>query len=208
MPKKQILIPATEGAAFVVRRGETIKVIDVEGHQIGDFVCFNLHQPQEKLSTGETVNFNSLAGSGSIHLTVGSQFYSNLQNPMFEIVEDLAKGVHDLLFAPCSSALYAVFMGDPTHRNCRDNLTEAVKPYGLGYLDIPDPINLFQSTRPKTDGTIDYQPAATQAGEHIALRALMDCLVALSACPFDGEINGKKVNSPTCTPLQVEFIKQ
>ena len=208
MPKKQILIPATEGAAFVVRRGETIKVIDVEGHQIGDFICFNFHQPREKLSTGETVNFNSLAGSGSIHLTVGSQFYSNLQNPMFEIVEDLAKGVHDLLFAPCSSALYAVFMGDPTHRNCRDNLTEAVKPYGLGYLDIPDPINLFQSTRPKTDGTIDYQPAATQAGEHIALRALMDCLVALSACPFDGEINGKKVNSPTCTPLQVEFIKQ
>src|SRR5262245_42345454 len=59
MPEKsQILIPATEGAAVVIRRGETIKVIDVEGHQIGDFICFNLHQPREKLSTGETVNFN------------------------------------------------------------------------------------------------------------------------------------------------------
>ncbi len=109
-----------------------LKVIDVEGHQIGDFICFNLHQPREKLSTGETVNFNSLAGSGSIHLTVGSRFYSNLQNPMFEIVEDLAKGVHDLQFAPCSSALYAATVGDPTHRNCRDNLTQAVTPYGLG----------------------------------------------------------------------------
>jgi len=98
MPEKRpILIPAIEGAAVVVRRGETIKVIDVEGHQIGDFICFNLHQPREKLSTGETVNFNSLAGNGSIHLTVGSKLYSNLQNPMFEIVEDLARGVHDLL---------------------------------------------------------------------------------------------------------------
>jgi len=206
--KRQILIPATEGTAFVVRRGETIRVIDLEGHQIGDFICFNLHQPREKLSTGETVNFNSLAGSGSIHLTVGSKFYSNLQQPMFEIVEDLAEGVHDLLFAPCSSALYAACMGDPAHRNCRDNLTKAVEPYGLGYLDIPDPINLFQSTRPKADGTIDYQPAATEAGEYIALKALMDCLVAISACPFDVETDGKRVNGPRCTPLQVAFVEQ
>lgn len=47
---------------------------------------------------------------------------------MFEIVEDLAKGVHDLQFAPCSSALHAATVGDPTHRNCRDNLTQAVAP--------------------------------------------------------------------------------
>ena len=207
MPERtHVVIPATQGAGFVVRRGDTIKVIDVEGHQIGDFICFNLHQPREKLSTGETVNFNSLAGSGSIHLTVGSKFYSNLQNPMFEIVEDLAKGVHDLQFAPCSSALYAATAGDPTHRNCRDNLTQAVTPYGLGYLDIPDPVNLFQNTRPKADGTINYQPAAAKAGEYIALKALMDCLVAISACPFDQEIDGKRVNHPTCTPLRVEFV--
>jgi uncharacterized protein len=209
MPERQhLVIPATEGAAFAVRRGEIMKVIDVEGHQIGDFICFNLHQPREKLSTGETVNFNSLAGNGSIHLTVESKFYSNLQNPMFEIVEDLAKGVHDLQFAPCSSALYAATVGDPTHRNCRDNLTQAVAPYGLGYLDIPEPVNLFQNTRPKADGTIDYQPAATQAGEYIALKALMDCLVAISACPFDQEIDGKRPNHPTCTSLRLEFIAE
>jgi len=74
--------------------------------------------------------------------------------------------------------------------------------------DIPDPLNLFQNTRPKVDGTIDYQPAATEAGEYITLKALIDCLVAISACPFDGEIDGKRPNSPKCTPLQVEFIGQ
>jgi uncharacterized protein YcgI (DUF1989 family) len=41
--KREVLIPATEGRTFIVRRGESIKVIDVEGHQIGDFICFNLH---------------------------------------------------------------------------------------------------------------------------------------------------------------------
>lgn len=93
MPEKRpILIPATEGAAFVVRRGETIKVIDVEGHQIGDFICFNLHQSWEKLSTGETVNFNSLAGNGSIHLTVGSKLYSNLQTRCLKLSRIWPKG--------------------------------------------------------------------------------------------------------------------
>ena len=123
--KRQILIPATEGAAFVVRRGETIKVIDVEGHQIGDFICFNLHQPKEKLST-----------------------------------------------------------------------------WGNGELQL----SLFQNTRAKADGTIDYQPAAAKAGEHIALKAVMDCLVAISACPFDGEVDGGRPNGPKCTPLRVEFV--
>jgi uncharacterized protein YcgI (DUF1989 family) len=203
--QRQVMIPAMDGAALTVRRGETIKVINVEGQQIGDFICFHLHHSQEKLSTDETVIFNTLAGTGSIHLTVGSKLYSNLQNPMFEIVEDLAHGVHDVLFAPCSSAFYAAYGGDPNHRNCRDNLTKAVEPYGLGFLDIPDPINLFQSTRPRVDGTIDYQPAATEAGGYIALKALMDCLVAISACPFDGEIDGKRPNGPRCTPLLVEF---
>jgi uncharacterized protein len=97
-------------------------------------------------------------------------------------------------------------MGDPTHRNCRDNLTEAVRPYGLGLIDVPDPVNLFQHTQPRADGTIEAQPAATQAGEYIALKALMDCLVAVSACPYDGEIDGKRPNGPKCTPLKIEFV--
>ena len=61
--------------------------MDVDGQQICDFVCFHLHHLAEKLSPGETVDFNTLTGSGSMHLTVGSNFYSNLQQPIFEIVE-------------------------------------------------------------------------------------------------------------------------
>ena len=47
--KEPIIIPARSGAAFVVRKGENIKVINVEGGQIGDFICFNLHNFRERL---------------------------------------------------------------------------------------------------------------------------------------------------------------
>lgn len=68
--------------------------------------------------------------------------------------------------------------------------------------------SIFFKAPDLADGTIDYQPAATEAGEYVVLRALMDCLVAISACPFDGEVEGKRLNSPKCTPLRVEFIGQ
>lgn len=200
---RTIHIPAADSAAFVVRRDEVIRVVQVEGHQIGDFICFNLHNFREKLSTGETFNFNTVAGPASMHLRVGSRFWSNAQTPMFEIVEDQAHGVHDFFYAPCSSALYVAVVGDPAHRNCRDNLTKAIEPYGLDYLDVPDPVNLFQSTRPRPDGSIDYQLAAGKKGEYIALRALMDCLVAISTCAFDVLVDGKEANS--CTALEVRF---
>jgi len=71
---------------------------------------------------------------------------------------------------------------------------------------VPDPINLFQYRRVRADGTIDGRPAATQAGEYVALRALMDCLVVVSACPYDIEIDGQRPNGEQCTPLRIEFV--
>lgn len=211
---REIFIPAMSGTGFTVRRGESIRVIDVEGQQIADFVCFSMHNPKEKLSTGETVNFNVVGPmgaeplrGGSIYLSVGNKFYSNAQNPMFEITADMAKGVHDLLFAPCSAAMYAFSYGEPEHKNCRDNLTQAVSSFGLGFLDVPDPVNLFQSTRPKVDGTIEIAPAAAKRGEYVELKALMDCIVAISACSFDKEVEGKRPNGATCTPLKVHFVE-
>ena len=210
MPKEITIKPFT-GAGFIVRRGQSFRVIDVEGQQIGDFICFSLHNPKEKLSTGECVIFNTfknkgsaMKSEGSIYLTVGSKIYSNLQNPMLEITEDLSKGVHDLLYAPCSSTFYSLGFGEPEHPNCRDNLTQAVAEFGLTYIDVPDPINLFQNTRPRADGSIDQKPGITKPGDYIQFKALMDCIVAISSCSFDKEIDGIRINR--CSPLRVQFI--
>ena len=200
MAKETIRIAARGGGGCVVRRGQTIRVIDVEGQQVADFVCFNLHSPKEKLSTGETVNFNFETG---IYLSTGARFYSNLQNAMFEILEDRAKGSHDLLFAPCSPQFYAVLGESPSHPNCRENLAGAVESFGIEYIDVPDPVNLFQYTRPQADGSIEGRPSPTEAGDYIELRALMDCIVAVSACPYLGEL---RVNGDRCTPIEIQFV--
>ena len=51
-------IPARHGAALEVPRGLVLRVIDVEGQQVGDFVCFNRDDLGERYSPQNTVLFN------------------------------------------------------------------------------------------------------------------------------------------------------
>ena len=51
-------IPARHGAALEVARGLVLRVVDVEGQQVGDFVCFNRDDLGERYSPQNTVLFN------------------------------------------------------------------------------------------------------------------------------------------------------
>ena len=47
--ERAVRVAGGGAGATVVERGETIRIVDVEGRQISDYVCFNLHDPREKL---------------------------------------------------------------------------------------------------------------------------------------------------------------
>ena len=49
----------------------------------------------------------------------------------------------------------------------------------------PQPINLFMNIPVGEDGSLGWEPAPTAAGDSITLRAAMDAIVVVSACPQD-----------------------
>lgn len=57
-------IPARHGAAVEVARGQVLRVIDVEGAQVGDLVCFNRHDLGESYSPQNTVLYWRASGPG------------------------------------------------------------------------------------------------------------------------------------------------
>jgi len=71
------------------------------------------------------------------------------------------------------------------HRNCRDNLAEAMADCGIPYEYLPEPFNFFQSSPIDSDGRLRQQGSPARAGDQVGLRALMDVIVAVSACPQD-----------------------
>jgi uncharacterized protein YcgI (DUF1989 family) len=73
--------------------------------------------------------------------------------------------------------------------------------FGFAEIEIPQPINLFTNIPVGPDGTLDWQPALTEAGDWIALRAELDCIVVLTACAQDIlPINDK---NPTALAIDV-----
>src|ERR1044071_4255545 len=131
-------IPPRSGVAFTLKKGDRLKIYDIQGEQVSDFICYNAQDKREYLSSGRTIDY-----AETIFLTKGHKFYSNRSNVMFEMVEDTV-GSHDFLLTPCSADTFRIIYGhkDP-HRGCFGNLRDALREYEIGPDDIPVTFNIF-----------------------------------------------------------------
>ena len=193
-PISQYNIASRTGVAFTVNKGQIIRVIDVDGEQVADLVCFARQNAEEYLSSGRSLDYNE-----KLFLSIGDILYSNRSNPMLTITRD-AVGKHDFLFAPCSQEMFKMIYGaTEPHPNCLDNLTAALRPYGIRAFQIPTAFNIFMNVAITAAGRITVQPPLSKAGDYIDLRSEMDLIVAVSAC------SAGKCNNFRCTPIRVEI---
>jgi uncharacterized protein YcgI (DUF1989 family) len=172
------IIPPRSGVSLILKKGQRLKVVDIEGEQVSDFICFNLHDKAEYLSSGRTIDY-----AETIFLTTGHLFYSNRSNIMFQMIEDTV-GRHDFLLTPCSADTFRIIYGHTEpHRGCFGNLCAALKEYDIAPDDIPVSLNIFMHVAINSDtGRVDVLPPKSKAGDHVLLEAKMDLIVGLTAC--------------------------
>lgn len=175
---QNVRIAPRSGVAFELLKGATLTVSDPEGSQVADLLAYSLADVREVISNGRTFDYEE-----TLYLTTGNRLWSNRSNPMLTIVED-SVGRHDFLLTPCSTATFVHFYPDkPVHRGCFGNLAEALNPWGVGEDDIPTAFNVFMNVPiDGASGRIEVLPPVSRPGDHIALRAEMDCVVGLTAC--------------------------
>ena len=191
----QVHIPAFTGGGAEVRSGQRVKVIAVQGKQIGDLFAFVLDSPDEFLSPGHTRSLLQ-----SIYPVLGKPLYSNKRNPLMLLEEDTV-GVHDLLSPACDYYHYKE-LGHDEHPSCRGNLVATLKRLDFTPESLPDPHNLFQNTPiVDLDGRREVRESPAKPGDYVVLEALKDLLVIVTACSMDhGPVNGGK---PTDLMLDV-----
>ena len=175
-----IAIPAREGRAVRVEVGRSFRVIDVEGGQVGDLFAFCLGDLGEHLSAEHT-----RAQHYRLFPRIGEPFMTNRRRPILLLEGDTSPGHHDMLFAACDAARYASLGASGDHASCAANLQSALAGLGLGPVPVPQPVNLFENIPVRADGALDWQATASAAGDHVQLRAELDCVVVVSACPYD-----------------------
>ena len=172
-----IEIPPRSGTAFLLRKGQVLRVIDPAGVQVSDLLAYSAADVREALSNGRTFDYEE-----TIALTAGHRLWSNRSHPMLSIVEDTV-GRHDFLLTPCSEATFRHFYPEhPVHRGCFGNLAQALAPYGVEPDMIPCAFNLFMNVPVAPDGRLRVDPPVSRPGDYIRLRAEMDLVIGLTAC--------------------------
>jgi len=172
------IIPPRSGASLILKKGQRLKLVDIEGEQVSDLICFNEHDTNEYLSSGRTIDY-----AETIFLTTGHPFYSNRSNIMFEIIEDTV-GRHDFLLTPCSADTFRIIYGHTEpHCGCFGNLCKALEPYNIKPDNIPVSFNVFMHvTVDGNTGKVDVLPPKSKANDFIVIEAKMDLIVGLTAC--------------------------
>lgn len=171
------VIAPRSGVAFPLQAGQLLTVIDPQGTQVADLLAYNAHDRREVISNGRTFDYEE-----TIALTTGHRLWSNRSNPLLTIEEDTV-GRHDFLLTPCSEATFRHFYPDqPVHRGCFGNLAEALAPYGIEPDAIPTAFNAFMNVPVEADGRLRVDPPVTRAGDRLVMRAMMDCIIGLTAC--------------------------
>jgi uncharacterized protein YcgI (DUF1989 family) len=194
--KSKVLAPG-QGWAVEMKQDELLQIVAVDGRQVSDFIAIVPGDPPELLSTAIT-----RARNNTIMLQTGMTLYSNLREPLLEIVEDTV-GRHDMLFAACDPKRYEQDFGLADHASCRVALTDALEPYGVRYETVPDPINWFMNVAILQRGELELRESLAEPGDFIILRAVRDLVAAMTACPQDQNA----VNAGNPTDIQVRLFR-
>ena len=196
---ESISIPGARSKAFYLKRGEQIKIVNLEGSQVVDAWAFCTDKPEEFMSTEHTRSCLE-----KLIPAVDDTLFSNRRRPILRIVEDTSPGVHDLLLSACDIDRYRLLGVKEYHRNCVDNLTEALAELNVTPPEIPSPFNIFENVQIGENGALSIQPPVVSAGESISLLAELDIILVLSCFPMDVALtNGPDRRSK---PVRVEWL--
>jgi uncharacterized protein YcgI (DUF1989 family) len=179
------VIPAGRGKAFVVPRHAVLRIHLVEDRQVGDCCFFNANDRREVFHVGQSWALNVMLGTGNAKSF--RHFYSKppRENVMLTVLADTVRNHWGNMGGRCSKRLYELRDGDRNHRSCQENLAEALAPFGVAGDDIVDIFNVFMNVEMRPDGSFTILPPLARKGDYIELRAEMDVLAAVSACPAD-----------------------
>jgi uncharacterized protein YcgI (DUF1989 family) len=174
------VIAAGTGRAITMSAGDQIDIINPAGTQVVDTWALCLPDPTEHLSMEHT-----RAALLRLVPRLGDQLVTNRRRPVLTLVDDTSPGVHDTLIPACDPARYRLLGAPEGHASCQQNFLGAVRDSGLGPTEVPSPLNLFMNIPWSAEGRLEFAPPLSRPGDLVRLRAELDLLLVLSACPQD-----------------------
>src|SRR3974390_770930 len=191
------VVPARAPWDHPLRKGQTLRIIDLEGNQAVDFLMYRLDDDSERYNAQDTN-----AAQRNACLTAGTVLRSNEGNPMATIVATTVTR-HDTIGGACSCESNTLRYGHHTKSQhaCVENFLASNARHGRGKRDMVSNINWFMNVPVEADGALGIVDGISAPGLSVDLRAEMDLTAVISNCPqINNPCNGFK---PTPTPVLI-----
>ncbi|MDQ1461615.1 MAG: uncharacterized protein QOI08_3099, partial [Actinomycetota bacterium] len=162
-----------------ITAGQRLRIVDLEGTQAVDTLCYDAHDFDNRYSAANTIR-----AQRKLFLTTGSALLSVDGDALATIVADTC-GRHDTVGGACSAESNTCRFGHHTRgmHNCRDNFLIGLARHGLGKRDLAPNINFFMNVPVTDDGMLDIVDGISEPGNYVELQAERDTLFVISNCP-------------------------
>ena len=173
-----VTVYAGEGKMLPLKKGQVLRLIDVEGNQSGDVQIYNAHDTGERYSAP-----NTITNQANTMIELGTVIYSNDNNPLLTVIADTC-GEHDTLGSGCSAEGNVVRYTDKTRymHSCRDTFVRTLEDYDMSKHDQVCNLNFFTKVILDDKGRLEFADGISGPGKYIEMRAEMDVLFLLSDC--------------------------
>ena len=174
-------LPAGDGWMHEIKRGQTFRIVDLDGNQAVDTLLYNAHDLSDRYSAQDTI-----LEQGSIYLTTGTKLMSGEGNVLATIVADTC-GRHDTIGGACAAESNQVRYAIEKRwmHSCRDTFLLTLSRWGRGVTkcDITHNINFFMNVPVTPQGGLSFEDGVSAGGRYVEMRAEMDLIGLISNCP-------------------------
>lgn len=164
---------------YPVRKGQILRIVDINGNQAVDTIFYNADNTAERYSVQQTVQRqrNALVG-------VGTDLMSSEDRVMLTVVADTC-GDHDTLGSACSceSNMIRYGFGHRYQHACRESFLARLLAHGMDKRDQVNNLNFFMYVPLDERGNLNFADGISSPGKYIELEAKMNVLVLVSNCP-------------------------
>jgi uncharacterized protein len=171
------VVPARTPWSRVIKAGHILRIVDLEGQQAVDFLCYNATDPSDRYSAT-----NTLKVQGNTYVGKGTTLYSDSCAPLLTIIRD-SVGRHDTVYGCCSNHNNLLRYGVHTTESCYSNFLSELEKHGLDKSAVVSNVNFFMQVPIMEDGSAGVAADVSVPGSYVELRAEQDVLVVLSNCP-------------------------
>lgn len=189
-------VPAGDYWLHEIKKGQTFRIIDIEGNQAADVIFYDAHDPENRYSASDTVS-----RQGALYLTTGSELVTNAGDVLLKITADTC-GRHDTLGGACSRESNTMRYSPRTEfmHACRDSFIRGLNEWKpeLNTRDLPCNINFFMNVPVTPEGKLTFEDGISAAGLYVEMVAERDVMCLISNCP---QLNNP-CNAYNPTPIQ------